>query len=194
MHWSDRLMRRPAFNEPGHAHELTFTCLHRYAFLKAERTCVWLAESLSRARIKYDFSLWAYVFMPEHVHLVVHPRKPDYDIRAIIKAIKQPVGRPAVLYMRRHAPAWLERITVQHGSRTARRFWQPGGGFDRNVVEPKAILAMIEYIHANPVRRRLVECAEDWRWSSAGWRPGKNLLPPDAIDFGGFVGYAGGRE
>jgi hypothetical protein len=53
---------------------------------------------------------------------------------------------------------------------------------------------MIEYIHANPVRRRLVERVEDWRWSSASWLPGKNFLPPDVIDFGGFVGYAGGRE
>ena len=122
MHWSDRLMCRRAFNEPGHAHELTFTCHHRYAFLKAERTCVWLAESLSRARVKYDFSLWAYVFMPEHVHLLIHPRRPDYDIRAILKAVKQPVGDRARVpsCICAACPAWLERITVQHGGRTAR--------------------------------------------------------------------------
>ena len=46
MHWTDRLTRRPAINTPGDAHELTFTCYHRYAFLTAERTCMWLCNSL----------------------------------------------------------------------------------------------------------------------------------------------------
>jgi putative transposase len=34
---------------------------------------------------------------------------------------------------------------------------------------------MIDYIHANPVRRGLVTRAEDWEWSSARWYAG--LLP-----------------
>jgi len=34
---------------------------------------------------------------------------------------------------------------------------------------------MIDYIHMNPVRRRLVEQPEQWKWSSAGWFAGKAL-------------------
>jgi len=30
-------------------------------------------------------------------------------------------------------------------------------------------MQMIEYIHANPVRRGLVDMAGDWPWSSAAW-------------------------
>ncbi len=30
-------------------------------------------------------------------------------------------------------------------------------------------MQMIEYIHANPVRRGLVDMAGDWPWSSASW-------------------------
>ena len=47
------------------------------------------------------------------------------------------------------------RITVKRSKRLERRFWQAGGGYDRNVWEPKILLAMIEYIHNNPVRRGL---------------------------------------
>jgi putative transposase len=43
---------------------------------------------------------------------------------------------------------------------------------------------MIEYIHANPVRRGLVTRAEEWKWSSAGWFEGKNSLRPDLVDPG----------
>ena len=47
------------------------------------------------------------------------------------------------------------------------RFWQRGGGHDRNLNEPKAIWAQIEYIHNNPVRRGLCRRPEAWPWSSA---------------------------
>ena len=193
MHWRQRRMRRPAMNEPGHAHELTFTCFHSYPFLRAERTCEWLADTVNAARKELDFQLWAYVFMPEQVHLLVYPNQPGYDMSMVLKAIKEPVARKAIQHLREYAPEWLPRITVKHGRRTARRFWQAGGGFDNNATEPAVILRMIEYIHGNPVRRQLVAKPEDWKWSSAGWLEGKNSLRSDILDVGGMIGYFGGR-
>jgi putative transposase len=32
-----------------------------------------------------------------------------------------------------------------------------------------AVLASIEYIHQNPVKRRLCQLPAQWRWSSARW-------------------------
>ena len=74
---------RRNYNEPGHAHELTFSCYQGFKFLQAERTCEWLAEAIEEARVESNFDLWAYVFMPEHVHLIVRPREAEYDIAAI---------------------------------------------------------------------------------------------------------------
>ena len=149
---------------------------------------------IDNARRDFDFSLWAYVFMPEHVHLLIHPKRSDYEIRAVLKAMKRPVGMRAIKYLQRHSPAWLSRISVSSGDRVERRFWQAGGGFDRGSVDALVIMKMIDYIHANPVRRQLVEKAEDWKWSSAGWRDGKNSLKPDVVEVGGLTGYCGGRE
>ena len=58
-----------------------------------------------------------------------------------------------------------------------------GGGFDRNIFEPTTLMAMMEYLHLNPVRQGLVERASDWRWSSAGWYGGADHcgLVPDPI-------------
>jgi putative transposase len=185
MHWKDRAHRRRALNVPAHAHELTFTCQNRYAFLAAERTCNWLAEAIDAARNALDFALWAYVFMPEHVHLIVFPRQPKYDMRLILKRIKEPVGRLAIRFMEEHAPEWLPRITVEKGSRKERRFWLAGGGYDRNITELRTLSFMIDYVHNNPVRRGLVGQASDWKWSSAGWAEGcpKNILAPDEINW-----------
>jgi putative transposase len=63
-------------------------------------------------------------------------------------------------------------LRVREGSRVRHRFWQAGGGYDRNVTEPETLRSMIEYIHNNPVRRGLVERADGWEWSSARWFAG----------------------
>jgi putative transposase len=170
-------------NEPGHAHKLTFSCYHRYQFLNSERTCQWLADAIEQARTELRFDLWAFVFMPEHAHLLIYPREKVYDIADIRKAIKSPVARLGIAFLEEHAPEWLPRITRRRGDKVERLFWQSGGGYDRNITEPNTLWKAIEYIHLNPVRRGLVERAEDWRWSSAAWFLGTGTPPliPDRI-------------
>jgi putative transposase len=178
-----RHQHRRNCNYLGHSHELTFSCYQRYPFLKAERTCRWLADAIEDARQHWSFDLWAYVFMPEHVHLIVHPRESKYDIAQIRKAIKAPVGSKAVKYIKECSPDWLPRITRRRGDKTERLFWQSGGGYDRNVIEPRTLLSAIDYIHMNPVRRELVERPVDWVWSSAAWYLGAGMpsIIPDPI-------------
>jgi len=56
-------------------------------------------------------------------------------------------------------------------------FWQRGGGYDRNIFTKHAIKASIEYIHFNPVRRKLAASPEEWFWSSAGYYAGATNYP-----------------
>jgi hypothetical protein len=58
------------------------------------------------------------------------------------------------------AAEWLARVSVREGRRLRHRFWQPGGGYDRNITSTEALRAVIDDIHANPVRRGLVARAE----------------------------------
>jgi putative transposase len=184
--------RRRSYNEPGHAHEITFSCYKRYRFLTAERTCVWLSEAIETAKTKRDFALWAFVFMPEHVHLVIQPRNPSYRMSLILQSIKQPVGQRAIAFLKSDAPEWLPRITRDRGTSTERLFWQSGGGYGRNIDEPNTLSTMIDYIHMNPVRRGLVARPSEWRWSSAGWFAGASTveLVPDRIPPAWGAGFA----
>ncbi len=58
-----------------------------------------------------------------------------------------------------------------------KRFWQAGGGCDRNIIKPDTAWKMVEYLHLNPVRRGLVERPEDWELSSARWYAGIKPVP-----------------
>ncbi len=156
------------YNDPGHGHALTFSCFHRQPFLSKDRSRQWFVDAVDRARMKHCFHVWAYVIMPEHVHLLLWPTLPDYDISEILNSIKQSVSKRALLFVQRDAPEFLARMEDRQPNGTVHyRFWQRGGGYDRNVVEPASVHQQIEYIHNNPVRRGLCLKPEDWLWSSA---------------------------
>jgi putative transposase len=166
-------------DEPGHAHALTFSCFGRQPFLGKDRSRQWLVDAIERARDRHRFDLWAWVIMPEHAHLLICPRDRDYSISSILTTIKQSVAKRSLIYVRQHARAFLSKMEDrQPNGNVSFRFWQRGGGYDRNLIEPGTIWAEIEYLHANPVRRGLCKRPLDWEWSSAreGERPGTGLL------------------
>jgi len=167
-----------SYNEPGHAHELTFSCFHGLQLLTKDRTCQWFIDAMRAARTKLNLHVWAYVIMPEHVHVLLWPREPKYEIRQIRTALKLPVAQKALKFLETASPSFLERLKdVQPSGKVHHRFWQRGGGYDRNAFEPATLLQMIEYIHNNPVRRGLVEKATDWIWSSARFYAGIRPVP-----------------
>jgi putative transposase len=174
--------RRRRYNEPGQPRELTFSCYRRYPFLERDRVSEWFRDALQKARTKFGFQVWAYVIMPEHIHLIVYPGEHAEAMSRFLQAVKEPVGRQAIAYLRTESPAWLERLAVPEGKRLRHRFWQPGGGHDRNILRTATLRAMIDYLHANPVRRGLVTRPEDWEWSSARWFAGIRPVPIEIDD------------
>jgi len=154
------------YDSPGEPHELTFSCYKGRPFLARERACGYLAQALEGARQKHGFHIWAYVFMPEHVHLLIWPTRESYSISGILRSIKQSVARRALRYLRRHNPGGL-RLLATGQKHSPYRFWQDGSGYDKNVTDRDILRKMVKYIHENPVRRGLVDRPEDWQWSSA---------------------------
>jgi putative transposase len=171
-------------NLAGHAHELTFSCYNNKPFLVAERTCKFLVESVIASRKKHEFDLWAYVFMPNHAHLLICPSKEEYSISDILLSIKQPVSRKAINYLRTNDPKGLKHLATSQKHRPY-RFWQKGGGYDRNITKVQTIIDSTHYIHNNPVRKELVETPDQWYYSSfADWQGIRQ--GPLAIDFESF--------
>ena len=82
----------------------TFLCYQRLALLSKDRTRRWFVEAIEEARRKYAFDLWAWVVMPEHIHLLVWPRLAVYEMDAILADLKRPVGRRAIGWVRNTAP------------------------------------------------------------------------------------------
>jgi putative transposase len=168
--------KRVKHYDNGEPHFLTFSCYRRLPLLSKDRTRQWFIEALTEARSKHGFHLWAWVLMPEHVHLLIWPPFSRVDssdtstigrIAGILADLKRPVGRRAIRYLEDRSPNFLERLTVRNRNRTYRRFWQAGSGYDENVSDVRDLHEVVGYVHDNPVRRKLVSQPADWAWSSA---------------------------
>jgi putative transposase len=149
---------------------MTFSCYKRQPLLTNDGWRRQLAGCIDRACVECEMSLAAFVFMPEHVHLLVVPKGREPAINQFLARIKQPFSKWVRRQLTDMKSPLVDRLTVHERlGKTCFRFWQAGPGYDRNLSTPGVIEAAIEYIHMNPVRRGLVKRAVDWKWSSASW-------------------------
>ena len=126
-------------------HFITFSCYHRLPFLNSAEAREIFERELERVRRWYGCYIAGYVVMPEHVHLLIS--EPERNMLCVvIQMLKQitsrklnSAGTPQFWQRRYYSfPVWSERKRIEK----------------------------LCYIHRNPVKRGLVERAEDWRWSS----------------------------
>ena len=168
-------MRR--HEHPNHARFLTFSCEHRLPLFDNDAIKDKFVHQLRRTRERHAFLLHAWVVMPEHVHLLIRFPGPA-TVPDVLRTLKTGLAKRVVARWRELDASVLGKITDERGNA---RFWLRGGGYDRNVFSAKEVEEKIAYIHANPVRRGLVERPEDWAWSSARWWQGRrdDELPCD---------------
>lgn len=165
-------LRRP-FGPPGSpgVHHVTFSCLDRLPLFHRAATREAFSLALLAAAAAGELKLFAWVVMPEHVHLLV--ARGDRPIGTALGRLKSRFARSVFALWDVERPDAVARLTREDGSR---RFWLRGEGYDRTMRSDDDCREKSVYIHANPVRRGLVKLPSEWRWSSAGW-PGFQPAP-----------------
>ena len=128
------------YHEPGDLHELTFSCYRRITLLTNNAIREKLAREIDDAGEKWRFSLVAFVFMPEHVHLLVWPHDDMPEIGEYLREVKLPVSVFQKQLLVAHRSSLLQRLTVPSGVDAGQfRFWQEGPGYDRNLQTCEAV-------------------------------------------------------
>ncbi len=168
------------YEEPNHLRFLTFSCYRQLTLFQDDWAKGVFVDVLKAQRERCGFRLIAWVLMPEHVHLLLWPKLPEFPVSKVLWGLKRDVARCVVSGLREQGSALLEQMQNPLGQH---QFWQRGGGHDRNIFSEDEIREKIDYINLNPVRRGLVDLAEDWVWSSAKWYAGDRDggVPIDSI-------------
>jgi putative transposase len=130
------------YQEAGHLHFVTFSCYHRLAYLDTPSSRDLFEDALQTTHRRHCFQVIGYVVMPEHVHLLLS--EPHQELLGeALKTLKLSVVRRA-----QRNPFWQRRY------------------YDFNVFRQAKITEKLNYMHWNPMKRRLVDAPENWRWSS----------------------------
>jgi putative transposase len=146
----------------GHLHFLTFSCYRRRRYLVTQRARDRFLEILDQVRVAWKFRLVGYVIMPEHVHLLIsEPRKGNPS--TVLQVLKQKTAR-ASRRKRRTAHGQLS-LAFSSVPEEGAHFWQRRF-YDFNVWSAKKLREKLQYMHSNPVKRKLVSHPKDWPWSS----------------------------
>jgi putative transposase len=155
------------FNNPGDCHMLTFSCFNRKPILLENPRPLLFSRSINAAVTRLGFTLVAFVYMPEHAHLIVWSKEIEARIENLLFAIKRPMSfRIKQVLISTNDPL-LSQLTIQERpGKLVFRFWQKGPGYDRNLQDQKSVMTAAEYLHNNPVRRGLCEKPSEWKWSS----------------------------
>jgi REP-associated tyrosine transposase len=166
----------------GHLHFVTCSCYRRLPLLRSVRARNAFVKVLGQVRKEYGFALVGYVVMPEHIHLLIgEPRKGTPS--TVMQVLKQRVSRRLRQRARESVPP--SQLALRFGSeeQTLPQFWQRRF-HDFNVWSAKKRKEKLEYMHANPVQRKLVTDPRDWPWSSYSAYAGRGteLLPMDFPD------------
>ena len=136
-------------------------------------------DLLAEASRKAGAEVWAYCFMPNHVHLIVVPSDEDGLRRTFADSHRRYTGF----------------INARH--RWTGHLWQ--GRYGAVAMDEAHLVHAARYVALNPVRARLCDRAEEWPWSSvrahlAGEDDRLAKVAPLLERVGDFASFLGGEE
>ena len=106
-----------------------------------------LMDSFQRYKDELNFSIIAWVILPDHFHFIIDPRQ--NNLSTVMKKIKLSFSKK-LLYM----------LGISGGHVWQKRFW------DHVIRNQKDMNNHIDYIHYNPVKHHYTKSPFDWEYSS----------------------------
>jgi len=156
------MARPPRIEVPGGLyHVVARGNQRRHVFRRTSDYEAYLAR-LHHYQERYGFILYAYVLMPNHVHLLLEPA--EVSLSRVMQGVQQSYA------------AYFNRAY-----RTIGHVFQ--GRYKAILCDrDRYLLALVRYLHLNPVRSQLARSPKDWRWSSHRNYLGQQDMPRVATD------------
>jgi len=125
-----------------HRYSLTFCTDRRRPLFTDEKVVDLVRSQIVRAATSCEFTVIAYCFMPDHLHVLVHGESAAADCRRFIAAAKQYSG-------------------YHYAKKYSGRLWQRYG-YERTLRTDEHTLQVAKYILENPVRANLAVRVQDY--------------------------------
>lgn len=166
------MARRPRVVAPQALYHVIVRGNHRQAIFLNDTDYQAYLSRLEKYRHQYQVCLWAYCLMPNHVHLLLETG-----------------GPPLAKFMQ-----GIQQSYTQYFNRTHAKVGHLFQGRYKAILceKERYLLALIRYIHLNPVRAQLVTQPEAYAYSSHQAYLG--ATPPTVLDPEPGLALFGGRQ
>lgn len=144
---------------------ITFVTHNRLNIFQKDKMKDLTCDFLNEARNSGEFLIFAYVLMPDHIHLITD--SPDRS-SVILRYLKGITARRIIDYLKENNfQISLDKL----GHKTRKGNWKYSLWQHRSnvlsLISESILMEKVNYIHLNPVRENLVKIPTDYRWSSA---------------------------
>ena len=131
------------------------------------------SERRSLSALGGGFAIYAYVIMPDHLHVISDSARTSANTLRFINGI---VGRRVIDHLKeKNYESSLRKLQQELKPRRYQySLWDHHPNV-RLLLSESMLMQRVHYTHQNPVRAGLVERAEDYRWSSIRCWTGKTL-------------------
>jgi putative transposase len=130
---------------------ITGATLHNQKFFNTNEQLGILQTALFELALHYNWKLEAWAIFSNHYHFIAQSPKEPTTLRKFMA------------HMHTISAKQLNHLEKNPGRRIWYQYW------DSRITFEKSYLARLNYVMNNPVRHKLVDHAEDYRWCSAKW-------------------------
>jgi putative transposase len=130
-----------------HRYSLTICTKDRKPLFTESPTVAPVLLTIRQCAGTYGFAVFAYCFMPDHLHLIVSATRDESDLGT---------------FMTR----WKQRAGYDYHQRTGEYLWQPSY-FDHVLRDDEDTRRAVRYVLENPVRRGLVKEFHEYPFSGS---------------------------
>jgi putative transposase len=139
----------------GYPYMTTTATANRRPIFKAPEAADILLDAILFGKSQNWYYLLSFVIMPDHMHLIIVPQ--DKGISESMRSVKGFSARQ-----------------INKSRQMKSTIWQVGF-YDYILDSEGKVLSRIRYIEHNPVRKGIVACPEDYKYSSARHRDKTDL-------------------
>ena len=166
------MSRKYKFHKPEAAYFISFATVNWVDLFTREIYFSILADAIDYCRKHKGMELFAYCFMPNHVHMIF--RSKHEDPSGFIRDFKSYTSKQLVEAIQSNPRESRKEFLLEMFSKAAKeksngknyQLWQhhnkPIELYSEHVTQQK-----FNYIHMNPVKEGLVTSAVEWKYSSA---------------------------
>ena len=163
--------------ETEYPYFITSSVVEGYPIFSFPEAAEIILDALTFLQDERDTSLYAYVIMENHIHMIVQ----SDELKSHMKAFKSWTAR-AIIDTFQETGRYLQLRKLQKTKNpthydSVHQLWKEGF-YPKQILGDKMMIQKIEYIHNNPVNRGYIDKPEDWKYSSArNYLDMKALIP-----------------